>query len=314
MTPALSPPVSIIIPLYNAEETIDSCLQSCLKQTYENLEIIVIDDGSSDNSWAIVQKYHLDHPQIRPFKQNRGGVTEARNYGMRKAAGQYLFFMDADDELPPQSLAVLVERAMETQADITAGVTLHLTERGELITRMEYIPFSTLSGEEWLTTIRKTWQGHLWGLLFKKSLFAQPLLCPLSLRIGEDLLQVIQLAMRCHLVAMTQQTVYHYIKRETSVINSRQFPSDVSHGDETLFVETMRHLAKKAPTRQMKMECRLLSLFAAFNLPQSDYRRKLIHHFRLLYLSYLLIDCRLAKTLWGISPRLYIGIILSCIK
>ncbi len=314
MTPALSPLVSIIIPLYNAEETIDSCLQSCLKQTYKNLEIIVIDDGSSDNSWAIVQTYRLAHPQIRPFKQNRGGVTEARNYGMRKAAGQYLFFMDADDELPLQSLNVLVERAMETQADITAGVTLHQTEKGELISRMDYIPFSTLSGEEWLTTIRKTWQGHLWGLLLKKSLFAQPLVCPLSLKIGEDLLQVTQLAMRCHLVAMTQQTVYHYIRRETSVINSRQFPSDISRGDETLFVETMRHLADKAPTKQMRMECRLLSLLAVLNLPQSDYRRKLIHHFRLLYLSYLLIDRRLAKALWDISPRLYIGIILSCIK
>lgn len=80
-----SPPlVSIIIPLYNAEETIDSCLQSCLGQTYKNLEIIVIDDGSSDNSRAIVQGFDHAYPQIRTFRQNRGGVTEARNYGMRK--------------------------------------------------------------------------------------------------------------------------------------------------------------------------------------------------------------------------------------
>lgn len=244
MTPDSPPLVSIIIPLYNAEETIDSCLQSCLGQTYKNLEIIVIDDGSSDNSRAIVQGFDHAYPQIRTFRQNRGGVTEARNYGMRKATGQYLFFMDADDDLPAQSLEVLVERAVETQADITAGTTLHLTEKRELIARMNYIPFSTLSGEEWLTTIRKTWQGHLWGLLFRKSLFEHPLLCPLSLKIGEDLLQVTQLAMRSHLVAMTPQTVYHYIKRETSAINSRQFPSDIRQGDEILFVETMLHYRK----------------------------------------------------------------------
>lgn len=144
MTPDSPPLVSIIIPLYNAEETIDSCLQSCLGQTYKNLEIIVIDDGSSDNSRAIVQGFDHAYPQIRTFRQNRGGVTEARNYGMRKATGQYLFFMDADDDLPAQSLEVLVERAVETQADITAGTTLHLTEKRELIARMNYIPFSTL--------------------------------------------------------------------------------------------------------------------------------------------------------------------------
>lgn len=213
----------------------------------QNLEIIVIDDGSSDNSRAIVQGFDHAYPQIRTFRQNRGGVTEARNYGMRKATGQYLFFMDADDDLPAQSLEVLVERAVETQADITAGTTLHLTEKRELIARMNYIPFSTLSGEEWLTTIRKTWQGHLWGLLFRKSLFEHPLLCPLSLKIGEDLLQVTQLAMRSHLVAMTPQTVYHYIKRETSAINSRQFPPDIRQGDEILFVETMLHLQKRLP-------------------------------------------------------------------
>lgn len=133
---------------------IHACKAAWGKPT-KNLEIIVIDDGSSDNSRAIVQGFDHAYPQIRTFRQNRGGVTEARNYGMRKATGQYLFFMDADDDLPAQSLEVLVERAVETRADITAGTTLHLTEKRELIARMNYIPFSTLSGEEWLTTIRK---------------------------------------------------------------------------------------------------------------------------------------------------------------
>ena len=98
---------------------------------------------SQHGAWA-VSYTHLDvykrqdhaYPQIRTFRQNRGGVTEARNYGMRKATGQYLFFMDADDDLPAQSLEVLVERAVETRADITAGTTLHLTEKRELIARM----------------------------------------------------------------------------------------------------------------------------------------------------------------------------------
>ncbi len=140
------------------------------------------------------------------------------------------------------------------------------------------------------------------GALFRKSLFEHPLLCPLSLKIGEDLLQVTQLAMRSHLVAMTPQTVYHYIKRETSAINSRQLPSDIRQGDEILFVETMLHLQKKASTRRMRTECRLLSLFAVLNLPSSGYRSKLLHHFRTLYLSYLLTDRHLIKTLWNISP------------
>ena len=311
-----SPPlVSIIIPLYNAEETIDSCLQSCLGQTYKNLEIIVIDDGSSDNSRAIVQGFDHAYPQIRTFRQNRGGVTEARNYGMRKATGQYLFFMDADDDLPAQSLEVLVERAVETQADITAGTTLHLTEKRELIARMNYIPFFYPFRRRMADNHQENMaRPPMGGFCLENHCLSILCFVLLSLKIGEDLLQVTQLAMRSHLVAMTPQTVYHYIKRETSAINSRQFPPDIRQGDEILFVETMLHLQKKASTRRMRTECRLLSLFAVLNLPSSGYRSKLLHHFRTLYLSYLLTDRHLIKTLWNISPRLHIGMILDFIK
>lgn len=314
MTSDASPLISIIIPLYNAEETIVACLESCLNQTYSPLEIIAVDDGSSDNSWEIVQEFARNYPVFQTCKQDRSGVTEARNHGVRLSTGQYIFFMDADDELPPQSLEALMNRTRETGADITAGVVQHLTDKGEKIARMDYVPFSTLSGEEWLAAIRQTWQGHLWGLLLKKSLFLSSLFCPPSLKIGEDLLQVAQLAMRCKLVAMTEQTVYHYIKRETSVINSRQLPSRILNSDEVLFVEAMRHLQEDVSNQQIQAEYRLLALFAVINLPASNYRRKLIRHFRFLFLSYLLGDRNVISRLCHISRRLYVGFLLECFK
>lgn len=314
MTSSTLPLVSIIIPLYNAEETIAACLESCLGQTYANMEIVVVDDGSSDKSWDMVQEFSRQYPAIHLYRQNRGGVTAARNHGMQQTSGEYVFFLDADDELPPRSLEFLMEKARETNADITVGTALHMTTQGDVITKMNYLPFSLLSGEKWLKTIRQTWQGHLWGILLKKTLFSPVLHCPPSLKIGEDLLQVTQLAMRCDLVAMTEETVYYYIKRETSAINARKIPSSIVNSDETLFIEAMQYLQSKATSRKIKTECRLLALFSALNLPPSDYRKKLIRHFRTSFLFHLLGDRHLIGQLWQISPRLYAGILLECIK
>lgn len=314
MIPATAPLISVIVPLYNAEETIAACLKSCMGQTYGNMEIIAVDDGSTDNSWNIACEFSRAHPAIRLYRQKRGGVTAARNHGIRQACGEYLFFLDADDELPSRSLEFLMKKALETNADITAGTALHLTDKGSVITYMNYLPFSCLSGEKWLETVRKTWQGHLWGLLIKKDLFSPPLHCPHSLKIGEDLLQVVQLAMRCGLVAMTEEIVYRYIKRDTSAINARKLPSSISGSDEFLFVEAMQLILHKTPSPHMKTECRLLALFSVLNLPPSDYRKKLMRHFRLHFLSCLLGNRRVAARLWEISPRLYAGILLECVK
>lgn len=91
------PIISVIIPVYNAEKYLDECIQSVIKQKERNIEIIIIDDGSTDNSYNVCSKYQKKDNRIKIYKQKNAGVSSARNLGIKKSIGKYLYFMDADD-------------------------------------------------------------------------------------------------------------------------------------------------------------------------------------------------------------------------
>lgn len=99
-----TPKVSVIIPCYNQSEYIQECLDSVIAQTFKDFEVIIIDDGSTDNSWKIIQKYTARYPFISAIHQKNQGVILARNKAIQKAKGLYIFPLDADDKMTPQVL------------------------------------------------------------------------------------------------------------------------------------------------------------------------------------------------------------------
>lgn len=113
--------ISVIVPVYNAEKYLDSCIQSVLKQTYPNWELILIDDGSKDESGAIADRYKQTENRIQVVHQQNAGVSAARNQGLDMATGDYIVFLDADDELTTDCLNKLLKNAVENHADIVAG-------------------------------------------------------------------------------------------------------------------------------------------------------------------------------------------------
>ena len=100
--------VSVIIPVYNLAKYLSKCLESVLAQTYANFEIIAIDDGSTDDSAAILKKYAEKDKRVKPILKANGGVSSARNAGLDKAEGEYIFFLDGDDWIEPETLERLV--------------------------------------------------------------------------------------------------------------------------------------------------------------------------------------------------------------
>lgn len=102
--------VSVIVPVYNKEDYLKRCINSVLNQTYMNLEIILINDGSTDNSKEILIEFSREYEQIRYYEfQGNYGVAKARNYGLSKATGEYVYFLDADDYLMGQAVEILVD-------------------------------------------------------------------------------------------------------------------------------------------------------------------------------------------------------------
>jgi len=114
--------ISVIVPIYNAEKYLKECLESILEQTYKNLEILLIDDGSTDNSSEIVERYKKVDDRIKVFVQENGGQSKARNLGIQNARGSYLVFVDSDDVIGKNHLIDLYEALKETNSDIAMSL------------------------------------------------------------------------------------------------------------------------------------------------------------------------------------------------
>ena len=123
-----TPLVSVIVPMYKVEEYLRECLDSVVNQTLKNLEILCVDDGSPDNSGAIAEEYAAKYPFVRVIHKENGGLSSARNAGLDAAAGTYVYFLDSDDYIEPETLEALSARAEKEQLDIVYFNTQMLFE------------------------------------------------------------------------------------------------------------------------------------------------------------------------------------------
>lgn len=112
--------ISVIIPAFNAEKTIKKCVESVLEQTYKEIEVIVIDDGSKDNTFHIIK--NIPNERLRVFRTKNQGVSSARNYGMKMARGKYIGFVDSDDYIKPQ----MYEKMVGAIDNVEAVICNHL--------------------------------------------------------------------------------------------------------------------------------------------------------------------------------------------
>lgn len=120
--------VSIIVPVYNAEKYLANTLDSIIRQSYKNFELLLINDGSTDKSKAICDKFALKDRRIKVLDKNNGGVSSARNYGLSVAEGEYVIFIDSDDYLTADMLETLVNDIESTKSDVAICGFWHVTE------------------------------------------------------------------------------------------------------------------------------------------------------------------------------------------
>lgn len=118
--------ISIIIPVYNVEQYLDKCLQSVINQTYQDIEIILVDDGSSDSSGILCDKWKEKDSRIKVIHKSNGGLSNARNVGIEQANGEYLMFIDSDDIVANDLCKVLFEMLKNNHADISICNATHI--------------------------------------------------------------------------------------------------------------------------------------------------------------------------------------------
>lgn len=123
--------ISVIVPVYCAEKYLAQCIESILNQTYQNFEVILVDDGSPDDSISVCEEYAEKDSRIHIIRQENKGVSAARNAGIDYCSGDYITFVDSDDELEPNGIEFLLNNAVLEDADISSAVKWHVLQNGE---------------------------------------------------------------------------------------------------------------------------------------------------------------------------------------
>lgn len=212
--------ISMIVPVYNVEQYIEKCLESIINQTYNNIEIILIDDGSTDKSGIICDNYSKIDNRIKVFHKKNGGLSDARNFGIKKSKGKYITFIDSDDSIESDYIEYLYNliKKYDVKLSICAYTVVtdnkkynigknykeKLMDKKECLKRLLCEHGFTVSACAKLYSIE----------LFKNVIFPPNKLC-------EDNGTIYKTIMKCPYVAYGDESKYNYYKRSNSIMNSK---------------------------------------------------------------------------------------------
>lgn len=209
--------VSIIIPVYNVEQYLKRSLNSVLQQTYENLEIILVDDGSKDHSGKICDEYAKRDGRIRVFHKKNGGLSDARNYGIKIASANYITFIDSDDYVEREYIEILMKSQRKYGSNIViAGHTTIYPKRKIVHTENHsYVDKPEIILEKMLYD--KGIDTSAWAKLYKKDLF-KDIKYPKG-RLFEDIATTGKLICGAKNISVEPVSIYNYVIRGNSISN-----------------------------------------------------------------------------------------------
>lgn len=217
--------ISIIVPIYNVEKYLEHCIESVLNLTYRDFELILVDDGSTDNSGTICDRYASHDNRIRVFHKANGGVSSARNMGLGQARGEYITFVDGDDFIHPQMLEVLHNALTSGDYDLSI-VSLRRVPLDEIHSfQFETVTTSKLQAvdiekDEYEVRVSNDSDGMFTSpccKLFKKELLEDLYFKPVP---SEDAEWNVRLALRVKKAALVHQHLYYYVQSENSLTRS----------------------------------------------------------------------------------------------
>ena len=213
-----NPQISIIVPVYNVEKYLEACLDSLLAQTFGNIEILCINDGSADKSLAILCRYEKEHPKLRVFNQANAGPAKARNVGLENARGEYIMFCDADDTYEPQMCEKMLAAITDNDVDLVMCNTNAYDKQGANAWNKYYFPIN--EGISLLTPeINLKTNVFLWNKIFKKSkIDAFQIRFPNGHKADDNYFIFAYLAVSEKIYCLNQY-LYNHFERENSIMD-----------------------------------------------------------------------------------------------
>ena len=211
--------ISIIIPIYKVEQYLDKCIQSIINQTYKNLQIILVNDGSPDKCGKICDEYALKDNRIEVIHKINGGLSDARNVGIGRAKGKYIGFVDSDDYIEKDMYENMYNLLEERNADVCICNFYNVIENNNIIKNpnngiQEYNKIDILKE----ILLDKQIQSYAWNKLYKSELFDN-VKYPVGKKY-EDIGTTFYILEKCNKVVVTDLPKYYYLNRIDSIVNN----------------------------------------------------------------------------------------------
>lgn len=280
--------ISIVVPVYNVEKYVSKCIESILMQDYVNFELLLVDDGSTDKSGLICEKYKKQDKRIRIFHKENGGLSDARNYGIDRAKGELITFIDSDDTIKTNYLTLLIKALNEEQADIVQANMYTSQSKIKEENRSKRV----YSGEEAFEQLMmfKDVKVYAWAKLYRISLFKEnKLKYPIG-KIMEDSFTTFKLLLNSNRVVCLNDKLYFYRQRNDSIMNRSfnrknldllQAPNEIS-----LYLESNNFEDEKAflDYYSVRIDCNIYNNIIASNIYNNsdliEIRRNLINRLK----------------------------------
>ena len=216
----MKPQITVIVPIYKVELYLRRCLDSIVSQTYQNLEIILVDDGSPDNCGKICDEYAEKDDRIRVIHQKNAGLGFARNSGLEICTGEYIMFVDSDDYLSTDCVEVLYKKLFNDNSDMVVGNYSEVYDDGTAQKGYYQCCYDCVMSRD---DVLKNFSSHIlpvtaWAKLYRREIFkniAYP-----SIRCAEDIWVFSDVLEQCQQIAFSSKTVYFYFLRSDSIMHS----------------------------------------------------------------------------------------------
>lgn len=215
--------ISVIVPIYNVEEYLPACIESILNQTYKNLEILLIDDGSTDNSGKICDEYAKQDKRCIVVHQQNKGVSETRNTGLNHATGEYISFIDGDDYIHPQMLEILYEALQKGDYDFSMILYKEVYTKEKFSVISDYV-YQEINQDQLIYNLYNSSLKNniypeinfhvIWNKLYKKNFIGTLSFIKTS---SEDTVFNNSLYLKCKKAIIINQKMYYWVQRPTSI-------------------------------------------------------------------------------------------------
>ena len=212
--------ISVIVPVYNVEQYLEKCVESIINQTYKNLEIILVNDGSTDNSGKLCDELAKKDERIKVIHKENGGLSDARNRGIEEATAKVIGFIDSDDYIDKDMYKILFENLNKTGADLSMCGHYDVFN-GVIPNQVENIEVKLLSS---IQAINMVMEAKVMSVTAVNKLYKKDLFNDLKFEIGkiaEDAFIMIKLLDKCQTIVATNEKKYYYIHRESSITTQK---------------------------------------------------------------------------------------------